>query len=148
MSMNSGDAGLEEEFLDAGLWGFLKSDIVEEPINNNVLESSKWAEEAMKLMARGELKKSLDLLNLCLPENQMTLNNGRPVPENLHTDYTISEAEEINLLEKRCLVLMKLKLYDKVWDDARRLLEKKPSHSLAFKCLLAALCKKNQVRYF
>jgi len=141
-----GDNGLDlEDLVDEGLLRFLKSDGVDgdEVINNNLSETSKFAEEAMRMMAKGELHKALNLLNLCLPENQMSY-TGRQATEVIH-NYKLSESEETNLLEKRCLVLMKLKFYDKVFDDARRLLEKKQGHPLAFKCLIVAHCKKNQV---
>ena len=55
--------------------------------------------------------------------------------------------EAVESLEKRCLVYMKLKQYEKVVQDGKKLLELQYNNPLAFKCLLAALCKINQVSH-
>jgi hypothetical protein len=143
---DTGDSELDEDFVDDSFLSFLRSDAGDEPTNNNVSDASeKWSDKVMKLMGKGELNKALEFLNLCLPHNPTTGSKDKSLPEGLQSGCMLPESEEIKLLEKRCLLLMKLKCYDKVWDDARRLLEKKPNHSLAFKCLLASLCKRDQV---
>jgi hypothetical protein len=75
------------------------------------------------------------------------------VPDEDHDDDTLAQedigitpTDAVGLFEKRCLLHMKLQRFDEVLHDARRILDMRTDHSLAYKCLLVALCKLNKVR--
>lgn len=120
------------------------------------VESNSPAAKAMRFMEKGEYHDALHLLNLCLDSQ------GNSMEESLrggilgsatdawngstqNTSVNGVIPDEIQLLERRCLVMMRLRFYDKVPIDADRILKKDPQNSVAFKCLIAALCKLNKV---
>jgi len=122
-------------------------------INNNPTEISTWARQAVELMGAGELEKALHFMNLCLDEKfrskilseKMENYNGREGAESGNEKYKLSDSDELILLEKRCLVQMRLKMYDKVWEGAARIIAKRSNHTIAFKCIISSLCKADKV---
>lgn len=130
---------------------------VESVINNNPTEISNWAREAVALMGQEDVKsleKALYYMNLCLDEKfrnqylaEKNKDSGSSCPEQLAKEnYTLSDSDELILLEKRCLVQMRLKMYDKVWEGAARIIAKRSNHTIAFKCILASICKTEKAR--
>jgi hypothetical protein len=107
------------------------------------------AADAIRLLSEGDLHGALHFLNLCLDNKNVHENPTREENGDSGEDSTdvngISPAVSVSLLEKRCLIHMKLHHYDEVLNDARRILDKRTDYSLAYKCLLVALCKTGRV---
>ena len=130
--------------------------------------SWKWAAEAHKHTERGDFESGLYYINLCLQSveeqdgnhhHRHSVNGG-----DFSTTATMLPSEEegqqhqqtqqlptseiLSLIEKRCLVYMKMRHYEKAISDAQSLIQQQCNHTLAYKCLLGALCKLNQVTSF
>lgn len=117
-------------------------------------DSDHLAQNAYRLIGQGEISSALHFLNKCLDEKKVrekTIDDdhgerGSPLKQGCFCT-NLSPEKEVSLLEKRCLIHMKLHHFEEVVDDARRILDKRTNHALAYKCLLVSLCKTNRVRY-
>jgi len=144
-----------------------------EPQEEEVVQECKgecWGKKAIEFLSKGDLNRALHYLDLCLDkeyrETALMKKSGDTVdkkancsevssdsitvPEDVlsQEDIGLSPAQACGLFEKRCLIHMKLQRYDEVLEDTRRILDMRTDHSLAYKCLLVALCKLNRVSCF
>lgn len=113
-----------------------------------------YAAQAMQLLEEGNFQAALQVLNLCLGdadesetsdleaqvEDLITKNQGDKLESS-----TSGSTDDCSLIEKRCLVNMRLKRFNKVIHDAKKMLDYSGENSVAYKCLLAALCKMRKV---
>ncbi|CAL8138318.1 unnamed protein product [Orchesella dallaii] len=121
---------------------------------DNLVNRSKYAAQAMQQLGEGNLYTALQLLNLCLGDTEETepsdlelqlddliKDNKGATSESTENNQDDYDADESSLIEKRCLVNMRLKRFSKVVHDAKKMLDISGENPVAYKCLLAALCK-------
>lgn len=124
-----------------------------------VVSTSRYALQAIQLLEEGQLQAALQLLNLCLGDTDEadSADLEKQVSELLgdaKKSGIVAEArkasvyDESSLVEKRCLVNLKLKRYGKVIQDAKKMIGFSSENPVAYKCLLIALCKMKKVDYF
>ncbi len=113
----------------------------------------------MQLLEEGKFQAALQLLNMCLGDTEeetselelesqvedLIKSKKWSKLEGLSADEERSITDKSSLIEKRCLVNMRLKRYSKVVHDAKKMLDFSGENPVAYKCLLVALCKMKKV---
>lgn len=123
-------------------------------------QSTKYAVQAIQLLEEGKFQAALQLLNMCLGDTEevetselelesqveeLIKNKKWAKFEGLSAEEERSITDKSSLIEKRCLVNMRLKRYSKVVHDAKKMLDFSGENPVAYKCLMVALCKMKKV---
>lgn len=124
---------------------------------NEVVTRNSYILQAFQLLEEGQFQAALHFLNICLGDTDEAdppdletqvddlIKRKQFNTAGLQTQTDPSLTDEISLVEKRCLVNMRLKRYSKVIHDAKKMLDFSGENAVAYKCLLVALCKMKKV---